>query len=407
MQNDVVIIGAKRSIIGSDSGSLKNFSAVDLAAHVIEDLLQGIEKRGYKFSRDQIHSFITGICVGSDIGQNLPRQILEKCGIRKTETAFSINEMCGSGLEAVIQGLNSIRLKEYQVVLAGGVEMPSAAPYYITRDQIINWKEKRIEEIQDLILRGYIRDAMWCAIHNVHTIVHAENTTAKWVRKRGIDPDKFKTSIDQYAILSSERALSAIKQGYLTEEIVPITSGAEKDEIPRLKKMSMLSRLQGTHYTPDGVFLTSHNSPPVANCAAYLLLMDRETAIEKGLKPLARITGYSRAGTNPEDFLLAPIKAVRNLLKKSGTDITDYDLLEMNSSFGSQMLINRDELGLDMEKVNIYGDSISYGHPIGAAGSRLLTTLIYALKRENKNRGLLSICLGGGNAIAMSVEREE
>ena len=212
---------------------------------------------------------------------------------------------------------------------------------------------------------------------------------------------------DRYAVLSAERALHAIKSGYFKEEIVHIPETSETDEIPRVKKIDRLARLRGTHFTPDGIFLTSHNSPPLANGAAYMLLMDRSTAEKRNLKPIARITGYSRAGITPEDFILAPIKAVKSLLNKTATKISDYDLLEMNTSYGSQMLINKDELGLDMSKVNIYGDCIALGHPVGAAGARILTTLLYALKREGKSKGLASICLGGGNALAMAVERED
>ncbi len=409
MENDIVIIGAKRSIIGSSSGSgsLNSLSAVELASFVIEDILQNVEKDGFHFSRDEIQSFISGICVGSNIGQNLPRQIMEKCRIGETETAFSVNEMCGSGLEAVILAYNSIRIGEYPMALAGGVEMPSATPFFITREQLIDWKDKKVEEIQDLVVRADVHDAMWCSMHNVHTIVHAENTTSEWVEKRGLDRENFKTAIDEYAVLSAERTLNAIREGFFSEETVSIPGASIIDEIPKIKKMSKLARLRGTHFTPDGLFLTSHNSPPMANGAAYLLLMTRETAERKKLKPLARITGYSRAGVRPEDFILAPVKAVNQLLEKTSTKIYDYDLLEMNTSYGSQMLINRDELELDMGRVNIYGDCVALGHPIGAAGARLLTTLVYALKRERKKRGLVSICLGGGNGLAMSIERED
>ncbi|MBI9099796.1 MAG: thiolase family protein, partial [Spirochaetaceae bacterium] len=303
--------------------------------------------------------------------------------------------------------MNSIKLGEYPMVLAGGVEMPSASPFFITEDQLIDWRDKKVKDIQELVIRADVRDALWCSMHDVHTIVHAENTTASWVEKKGLNREEFKKAIDEYAVLSAERALRALKMGYFSHEIAPVEETEKNDEIPRIKKMSRLSRLRGTHFTPDGLFLTSHNSPPLANGAAYLLLMSRETAYGKKLKPLARITGYSRAGIRPEKFLLAPIKAVKKLLEKTETKISDYDLLEMNTSYGSQILINKDELNLDMNKVNIYGDCIALGHPVGAAGARILTTLIYALKNERKKRGLAAICLGGGNALAISVEREE
>lgn len=407
MSNDVVIVGAKRSVIGTETGALKSLNAVDLAASVIGDLLNEAEKDSNSFSRNEIQSFISGICVGSNIGQNLPRQIMEKCEIKKTETAFAVNEMCGSGLEALILAFNSIRAGEYPITLAGGVEMPSASPFYLTREQLIQWQDKKVEEIQDLLPRGDIRDALWCSIHDVHTIVHAENATEKWVAQRGYDREDFKKSIDEYAILSANRALAAMENGIFEKEIAPAGEGGKKDEFPRVKKMSRLARLRGTHFTPDGLFLTSHNSPPLANGASYLLLSDRKTAEKFGFSPLASIIGYSRAGVDPEDFLLAPVKAVSQLLKKTNMTIDDFDLLEMNTSYGSQMLINKEELNLNMAKVNITGDCVALGHPVGAAGARILTTLIYGLIREGKKKGLASICLGGGNALAMAIERED
>jgi len=407
MDSDIVIIGAKRSIIGSESGSLKSLTAVDLAVSVINFMLREIETNCDLFSRSEIHSFISGICIGSNIGQNLPRQIMEKCRIEKIETAFTVNEMCGSSLEAVIQAMNSIRLNEYPIALAGGVEMPSASPFYLTKDQLLLWKDKKVGEIEELVLRGDIRDALWCSMHDVHTIVHAENTTEKWVNRKGYNREEFKKKIDEYAVLSSERALASMDKGYPSREIAPVQGQGERDEIPKIKKISRLSRLRGTHFTPDGLFLTSHNSPPLANGAAYLLLMNRETAQKKKLKALASITAYSRAGVNPEEFLLAPVKAVKQLLEKTSTSIEDYDLFEMNTSYGSQMLINREELGLDMDKVNIYGDCIALGHPVGAAGARILTTLVHGLNRTGGKNGLVSICLGGGNGLALSIRREE
>jgi len=406
MPSEVVIAGAKRSLIGTDSGALSPYGAVDTASAVIAYMLRELEERASLFRREEIKAFISGICVSSNIGQNLPRQIMERCSILKTETAYTVNEMCGSGLEAVIQGYNAIKSGEYPLFLVGGVEMPLATPFYLTRQQLVKWRDKKLSEIGEFLPRGDLRDALWCSIQDVHTIVHAENTTAKWVASRGYDRETFKVEIDKYAVQSSCRAVEAQEQGLFTEEIVPFPDSTVQDEFPRTKKLSRLARLRGTHFTPDGLFLTSHNSPPLGNGAAYLLLADRDYAEQKGLPILARITGYSRSGVAPEDFLLAPLHAVKKLLNEKEMTIEDLDIFEMNSAYGSQMLINKEELNLPMERVNIQGDSIALGHPVGAAGARILTTLIHSLIRVKGKRGLTAICLGGGNGLAMSVERE-
>ncbi len=405
--NDVVIIGSTRSIIGSVSGSLRNFKAVEIAHHVLNNLISGIEKSSPGFSKDFIRQFILGICVGSGIGQNLPRQIAKLSQITGLESAFIVNELCGSSLEAVILAFQSIKLGEYPIVIAGGVECMSAAPYLITAKQLIDWQDMRVEEIQTMVVKSDMHDALWCEMYDVHTIVHAEKTTGEWVKERGLDSEDLKYKIDEYAILSNERSCKAINEGVFKQEITIIPETSENDELPSVQKMEKLKKRRGTQYTPEGIFLSNRNSPPPANAAAFLMLMGRKEAARLDLKPMAKITDFGRAGVVPEKFLIAPVAAVKNLLKKTGTTISDYDLMELNTAFGSQMLINKEELSLDMDKVNIYGDCIALGHPIGAAGARLLTTLLYALKRNKKKRGLMSICLGGGNALALAIETEE
>jgi len=205
--------------------------------------------------------------------------------------------------------------------------------------------------------------------------------------------------------MSHQRALSAINEGVLKEEITPIPAVSENDELPAQRKLKVLQRQVGTRYTPKGMFISNYNSPPSANAAVFMMIMKYKQAFRLGLQPLARITGYARAGVCPEKFLLAPIKAVKHLFEKTQTVLQDYDLLEINPAYGPQILFCKTELGLDFDKVNIYGDCIAYGHPVGAAGARLTTTLLYALKKRKARRGLVSICLGGGNAIALAVER--
>jgi acetyl-CoA acetyltransferase family protein len=405
LNDDIVIVDAARSIIGAANGSLKYQNAAGLGHHIVNGLLSRIEGKTSKFSRNQIKHFIIGLCIGSGIGQNLPRQIARLSHLTAVESAFVVNEMCASALEAIILALHSLRLEEYPLVLAGGIEVPLASPYLITTQQLIDWKDKQVEEIQEMVVKSDMHDALWCRMFDVHTIVHAENTTEKWVKEKNLDPDLFRREIDEYAVMSHERALKATEEGAFKEELLIVSDASENDELPRGKSIEKYQRRQGTQFTPKGRYLTNLNSPALANCASFILMMKYREAQRLGLKPLARILDYSKSSVAPRNFLLAQIPAIKNLLKKTGTRIPDYDFMEINTAFGSQILINKMELGLDMDRVNCFGDCIALGHPVGAAGARLMTTLSYALKRCEKRLGLVSICLGGGNAIAMAVER--
>lgn len=405
LNDDIVIVDAARSIVGATNGSLKHYKAAVLGHHIVNGLLSRIEGRSSEFSRNQIKHFVIGLCIGSGIGQNLPRQITRLCDLTSVESAFVVNEMCASALEAIILGMNSLKLDEYPLVLAGGIEVPSATPYLITTQQLIDWKDKQVEEIQEMVVKSDVHDALWCRMFDVHTIVHAENTTEKWVKEKNLDSDLFRKEIDEYAVMSNERALKAIAEGAFKEEITTVSATSENDELPRKKGIEKYQRRQGTHFTPEGKYLTNLNSPPLANCASFILMMKYRESQRLGLEPLARILGCGKSGVEPRNFLLAQIPAIKNLLEKTGTRISDYDLMEINTAFGSQILINKMELGLDLDRVNCFGDCIALGHPVGAAGARLMTTLLYALKRCGKRMGLVSICLGGGNGIAIAVER--
>ncbi|MFH1760415.1 MAG: thiolase family protein [bacterium] len=403
--NDIVIVEATRSILGSTSGSLKGFTAAELGQHILSGLLSRIENKSKNFSRDHVRHLILGMCVGAGIGQNLPRQIAQGCNVNNIETSFVVNEMCGSGLESIILGAQSLSLDEYPLSIVGGIEFPSGAPYLITREQAIEWKDRKVGDIHELMIRADVCDALWCKMHDVHCVVHAENTTQQWVRENNIDPEKFKLEIDEYAVMSHQRALAAINEGVLKEEITPISTASQNDELPAQRKLRILQRQTGTRYTPQGMFISNYNSAPSANAAVFMMIMKYKEALRLDLQPLARISGYAGVGISPEKYLLAPIEAVKHLCEKTKTGLQDYDLLEINPAYGPQILICKAELGLDLDKVNIYGDCIAYGHPVGAAGARLTTTLLYALKRRKLSRGLVSICLGGGNAIALAVER--
>ncbi len=404
-EDDVVVVEATRSILGATNGSLKAMTAAQLGCRVADGLLTRLEEASRFFCRRGVEHFILGNSIGAGSGQNLPRQIAELAGFGPVEAAFVVNELCGSGLEAVILGTQSVRLGEYHTVLVGGVEAPSTAPYLITGEELVAWQDMRVEEIQPLVVKADVHDALWWPTDEAHAIAQAEETTEEWVQARGLDPGEFKRQIDAYAIMSHRRALAAIASGDFDAELTLIPGTSERDELPRKKTPELLAKRQGTHLTPRGRFLSYHNSPILANGAAFMMLTTYGRCRGLGIEPLGRILGHGRSGVEPKRFLLAPVPAVRSLLDGTGTALADFDLLEMNTAFGSQILISQAELGLDMERVNVSGDCIALGHPVGAAGARLMTTLLHALKRERKQRGLVSICLGGGNAIAVAVER--
>lgn len=402
---DIVVTAAKRSIMGSAKGSIKELESAKLGYYILDGLLRELEESSDHFRRSLVKKLITGQAVQAGTGQSLPRQIAALCSIPPLEAALTINELCGSSLEAVIMAIHSLQVGEYPLVLAGGVESLSTSPYLLRESELLKWQYRRVEELIPYLQRASLYDALWCRISEVHTIVHAERVTADWVKEQGLEPELFKAMIDRYAIESNERALKAVEQELLSDEIVTIPGGSAKDELPAPKKPALMAKRRGTRFTPEGFYLTNHNSPPPANCAAFLLLMSYRRAKELELEPLVRINGYFRGATEHESYLLAPIAAIRGLLERGKREIDDYDIMELNSAYGSQVPIMQRELGFEMAKVNIYGDSLAYGHPIGAAGARLLTTLIYALIREEKRLGLVSICMGGGNGIAIEVER--
>lgn len=403
--DDIVISLAGRSILGAVNGSLKDLTPAGLGEHVGGSIISKAEEVSPIFSRDMIKKFILGFSISAGSGQNLPRQIGYGCQLKHLKSAFAVNEMCGSSMEALIIGMQSLRLEEDKVVFVGGIEMPSFAPYLISPDQFVKWQNKTLEEISGEIVRADMYDGLWCRIYDVHTIVHAENFTEQWVKNQKLDREAFKEEIDNFALLSHEKALKAIASGAFKEEIVPVPGCSLKDELPKKKNIKRLGRARGTHFTPDGIFLTNHNSPPLVNCGAFLMLMKLKEAERLKLPILARITGVGRGCTEPEDYLFAPILAMRDLSVKTGIAAEDFDLLELNPAFGSQMGFYSREYPGSKEKINIHGDCIALGHPIGAAGIRIITTLLYSLKRYHKKRGAAAICLGGGNGIAVSVER--
>ncbi len=401
--SDVVFLGAKRSPLGSLSGSLASLKPVQLGAPVLKGLISSLPSLSLEDC--PLEQIIIGQALGAGTGQSLPRQVFHSLGLPPPSSAFIINQLCGSSLEAVLLARQSILTECYSLVAAGGIEAPSAAPYLLSREEIIGMQEMPLGEAEPKLRQSALYDSLWCAIHDTHTIVHGEETTARWVRERGLNPDETKARIDSFARESHERALAAREEGLFDKELVLSDGWARQDELPHHVSLEKLKRRRGTGFSPGGIYLSAHNSPPLANGAAFVLLSSYEEAAKRDLPPMARILDYARVGVREEDFLLAPVLAVRKLLEKTRMVLDDFDVLELNPAFGSQMLFYEEDLKADMKKVNIQGDCLSLGHPIGAAGTRLITTLLHRLEREDLSLGLVAICMGGGNGIALAVER--
>ena len=335
-------------------------------------------------------------------GQAPGRQAALKAGIPATVSAVTVNKVCGSGLKAVMLAAQSIKAGDNQVIVAGGQESMSNAPYYVygMRGGVKLGDQQMID--------GMIKDGLWCSSCNVHMGVHAEHTARKAKVSR--------QEQDEFAAESHRKAIAAIEAGKFKEEIVPVEILGKKgatvvdtDEGPRKDTTGdALGKLRpafpGKGDSAD-LSVTAGNASSLNDGASATVVVSEEYAEANGLTILARITGYATGATEPQELFFAPILAVNNLMKKTGAKISDYDLIEVNEAFASQALADGAGLGWDWNRVNVNGGAIALGHPIGASGARLLTTLLYAMKDRGARRGLATLCLGGGDAVALSVER--
>ena len=343
-----------------------------------------------------------GHVVQGGTGQAPARQASLKAGLPDQVSATTINKMCGSGLNAVMLAAQAIKAGDRRVIVAGGQESMSNAPYYLygMRNGVKLGDQKLVD--------GVIKDGLWCSACDIHMGGHADYTA----KKAGVT----RQQQDEFAAASHRKAVAAIEGGKFKNEIVPVEIAGKKgstivdtDEGPRKDTTTdVLAKLKpafpGKGDNSD-LTVTAGNASSLNDGAAATLVVSEEYAKANGLKILARITGYAVGGTAPKDLFFAPILAVQNLMKKSGTKIGDYDLIEANEAFASQALADGAGLGWDWDRVNVNGGAIALGHPIGASGARVLTTLLYAMQDRNKNTGLATLCLGGGDAVALSVER--
>jgi len=384
---DVVIIDAVRTPIGSYKGSLKDIKADKLGSIVIKEII----KRS-KINFDEIDEVILGQVLTAGCGQNPARQASVNAGIPISKPAHIINQVCGSGLRAVISGYQSIKLGESNNVISGGQESMSLAPHSIFyRD------EKKISE--NRLLDTMVNDGLIDAFNNYHMGVTAENVAKKFNISR--------KEQDEFALKSQKKTELAIANNKFNEELVKINHDGnilDTDEHPRLGlKISDLEKLK-TVFQDNGT-ITPGNSSGINDGAAALLLTSLEEAEKRSIKPLVKIVSWSSIGVDPSVMGLGPIEAVREASKKAKWNLDEIDLFEINEAFASQSIAVIRELGIDENKVNVNGGAIALGHPIGASGSRILVTLIHEMKRQKKNKGCATLCIGGGMGIALCVER--
>ncbi|HEX8821598.1 MAG TPA: acetyl-CoA C-acetyltransferase [Archangium sp.] len=392
MAREVVIVGAARTPIGAFQGALSKLTAPQLGAIAIKAAL---ERAGV--SPDQVGETIMGCVLQAGVGQAPARQAAIHAGIPDSVPAVTINKVCGSGMKAVIAGAQAIALGDAEVVVVGGMESMSNAPYL--SHSMRGGARMGNVEFKDAL----IHDGLWDPYGNVHMGSCAEECSTT----QGIS----RANQDEYALESTRRAIEAQKAGLFSREIVPVTVPGGKggdvvvseDEGPKNAKPDKIPTLKSV-FKKDGT-VTAANASSINDGAAALVLMSAERAKAEGRTVLGRIAGYAGAARKPVEFTIAPADSINNLLKKTGHKTTDVDLWEINEAFAVVALANNKILGLEGSKVNVRGGAVVLGHPIGASGARLLVTLLHTMQDTNKKRGVASLCIGGGEGIALMVER--
>lgn len=391
--NRVAIVSAKRTAIGSFGGSLKDISAAKIGGELVKKALEDIN-----LNPNLVDEIIFGNVLQTGLGQNVARQIAVNAGIPKEKSAFVINKVCGSGLKSVVLGVQSILLGDNDVVVCGGVENMSAAPHY-TKNARFGQKLGSFE-LEDTI----INDGLTDAFENYHMGITAENIAEQYNITR--------EEQDEFALLSQKKATAAIENNQFANEIVPIVIKTRREEIifdtdeyvrPNAT-LESLARLRPA-FKKDGT-VTAGNASGINDGAACVILMSEARAKELELEVLAYIDGYVSTGLDNKVMGLGPVPATQKVLEKLSLNIEDIDLFEMNEAFAAQSIAVIRLLSLDSNKVNTRGGAISLGHPIGASGCRVLVTLVHALINDNKEKGVCSLCIGGGQGIAMVISRK-
>lgn len=391
MNDSVVIVNAKRTAIGKFAGSLANTSAIEMASATIRDCLSALPEN---LTIDEV---ILGNVLQAGLGQNPAHQASIASGISIETPSLTISKVCGSGLKSVALGAQSILSGDNQVCITGGMENMSAAPYLLEKAR--HGYRMGHGKLIDIM----IHDGLWCAFNHYHMGTTAENIAERYQITREAQ--------DQVALASQQKAIAAIESGRFQAEITPIALRGKKetrifaqDEFPRADTtLASLAALRPA-FSADGT-VTAGNASGINDAAAALVLMRESEAKKQGIKPLARIRSWASAGVPSEVMGLGPIPATQKALIKAGLTIGDIDLIEANEAFAAQYLAVQRDLRLDPEKVNVNGGAIALGHPIGASGARILVTLVHALRSYDKTLGLATLCIGGGQGIAMIVER--
>ncbi|MFM9890579.1 MAG: acetyl-CoA C-acetyltransferase [Rickettsiales bacterium] len=388
--SDIVIIDAIRTAVGNFNGGLASFTGAQLGAEVIKTLMSR-----YKLGAHDVSEVIMGQVLTGDAGQNPARQAAIHAGVATDATAMTINQVCGSGLRAVAEGMKSIMAGDSTIVIAGGQESMSQAPHAM---HLRNGVKMGNAAMADTM----IVDGLWDAFNDYHMGITAENIAEQFQITRA-DQDAFAAS-------SQQKAAKAQAAGKFQAEIIPITIKnkkgdvvVDKDEFIRPDTtVESLSKLRPA-FKPDGT-VTAGNASGINDGAAAVLLMTRREAEKRGLKPIATIKSWATAGVDPKIMGTGPIPASKKALEKAGWKTTDLDLIEANEAFCAQAIAVNREMGWDVAKVNVNGGATAIGHPIGASGARILTTLLHEMKRSGGKKGLATLCIGGGMGIAMCVE---
>ncbi|MSS44274.1 acetyl-CoA C-acetyltransferase [Anaerosalibacter bizertensis] len=390
---EVVIASAVRTAVGTYGGSFKNVPAVDLGAVVVKE---AIKRAGIK--ADQVDELVFGNVLQAGLGQNVARQVSVHAGIPIEVPSFTVNKVCGSGLKTVELAAQAIVAGEADIVIAGGTENMSQAPYVLNNNR---WGQRMGD---GKVVDEMIKDGLWDAFNDYHMGITAENVAEKWNITR--------EEQDQFALTSQLRAEEAIKGGRFKDEIVPVEVPQRKgdpkivdtDEHPRFgSTIEGMAKLRPA-FKKDGT-VTAGNASGINDGAAALVVMSKEKAEELGIEPLATIVSYASAGVDPSIMGTGPIPASRKALEKANLTVKDLDLVEANEAFAAQSLAVAKELGLDMEKTNVNGGAIALGHPIGASGARILVTLLYEMAKRDAKHGLATLCIGGGQGTALIVRR--
>lgn len=393
MANEVVLAGATRTAVGNFMGSLAPLAATDLGAMVLTEALQRA-----KVEAQQVEEVILGNVLQAGLGQNPARQAAMKAGLADEVPAMTINKVCGSGLQTVMLAAQAIRAGDAELLLAGGMESMSNAPY------VLPGVRQGLRMGDGQVVDSMIHDGLWCAFCDVHMGITAENIAQRYSLSR--------QEQDEFAAWSQEKALAAVNSGRFKEEIVPVSIPQRKgdplifdtDEFPRAgTSVDTLLKLKPA-FKKDGT-VTAGNASGINDGAAAMVVASREKAERLGLQPMARVLGYGSAGVDPAVMGLGPIEATQKALRQAGLTMSDMDLIEANEAFAAQALAVGRELGFKREKLNVNGGAIALGHPIGASGARILVTLLHEMQKRESRYGLATLCIGGGQGVAMVVER--